>query len=195
MKVPESGGNLIIMRRLLLLSAVVMAAHGAVGHAVAQDRANKPDAQAGTVVAGKHLKVRATASDAIVAPGQRFTLVLDVTPGPEIHVYAPGQDGYIPVAFTVAASEDFTSAPAVFPSPRTIFYEPTAERLKVFDAPFRVTAQVTVAATDALRRRAAARERLTIAGSLDYQACDAAVCYRPDSVPLTWEIGLTLRAR
>lgn len=33
-------------------------------------------------------------------------------------------------------------------------------------------------------------ESLTIAGSLDYQACDDTVCFNPVSVPLTWTVIL-----
>jgi hypothetical protein len=31
---------------------------------------------------------------------------------------------------------------------------------------------------------------LTIAGTLEYQACDDTVCFIPQSVPLTWTVGL-----
>ncbi len=48
---------------------------------------------AATAVLGKYLSARASASDAIAAPGQRVTLFLDVTPGKNVHVYAPGQPG------------------------------------------------------------------------------------------------------
>ena len=34
------------------------------------------------------------------------------------------------------------------------------------------------------------RTELTISGTLDYQACDDTVCFTPQSVPLTWTIGL-----
>ena len=31
---------------------------------------------------------------------------------------------------------------------------------------------------------------MTISATLDYQACDDNVCFTPQSVPLTWTIGL-----
>jgi hypothetical protein len=31
---------------------------------------------------------------------------------------------------------------------------------------------------------------MTIAGTLQYQACDDKVCFTPQSVPLTWTLGL-----
>jgi hypothetical protein len=53
-----------------------------------------------------------------------------------------------------------------------------------------MTQDVTLALTPELRRRATAKETLTITGTLDYQACDDAVCYRPDAVALQWTIQL-----
>ena len=34
------------------------------------------------------------------------------------------------------------------------------------------------------------RSELSIAGTLTYQACDDTLCFTPQSVPLTWTIGL-----
>jgi hypothetical protein len=47
-----------------------------------------------------------------------------------------------------------------------------------------------LATTSALRQRAGAKDTLTINGTLKYQACDDLVCYRPDSLPVSWKIGL-----
>ena len=40
-------------------------------------------------------------SDAIAAPGTHFSLVVDVTPGPRVHVHTPGVTGYKPIAVDV----------------------------------------------------------------------------------------------
>jgi hypothetical protein len=63
--------------------------------------------------------------------------------------------------------------------------------VQVFDRPFRIVQDVTLALTPAFRQRASAKETLTVTGTLEYQACDDNVCFRPDSVPLKWTIGLT----
>lgn len=34
------------------------------------------------------------------------------------------------------------------------------------------------------------RPSLTVAATLDYQACDDKVCFLPQSVPLTWMVAL-----
>jgi hypothetical protein len=147
--------------------------------------------QAGaTSVAGKQVTARVGTSDAEVAPGKRLTLIVDVTPGPKMHVYAPQQQGYIPVSLALAESPDYRAAEAKFPPPGTYFFEPLKETVKVYDAPFRLTQEITLALTRELRQRAAARETMTIMGELAYQACDDAVCYRPDTIRLTWTVNL-----
>jgi hypothetical protein len=61
---------------------------------------------------------------------------------------------------------------------------------KVYNKPFQITQTITLATTSALRQRAGAKDTLTINGTLKYQACDDLVCYRPDSLPVSWKIGL-----
>lgn len=145
---------------------------------------------AGTEVVGKYVKVRLGSTDAVVAPGHRITLTLDVTPGPKIHVYAPGQTGYISIALKVNESPDWKFAEPVFPRP-TPFVDPAGERVQVFDKPFRVTQNITTTLTPSMRQRATAHENLTVTGSFEYQACDDKVCYRPETIPVQWTLALT----
>jgi hypothetical protein len=111
-----------------------------------------------TEVAGKHLRVRAGLSDSTAAPGHRVTLMIDVTPGGDIHVYAPGQDGYIAVAVKLDPSPDFRIGEARYPASRDYFFAPLNERVKVYDRPFRILQDVTMALTPALRQRAASKD-------------------------------------
>jgi hypothetical protein len=149
------------------------------------------DSAGTTTVLGKYLSARVGVSDAVAAPGQRVTLTVDITPGRNVHVYAPGQHGYIPIALKFESSPDVAIGVAKYPAPREYVFGPLKERVQVFDRPFRITQDVMLALTPVLRQRAAAKETLTIAGMLEYQACDDKLCFRPDSVPLTWSIGLT----
>jgi hypothetical protein len=154
-----------------------------------------PDAgsanRTGTVqVVGKYLRAAVSASDTVAAPGQRLRLIVDVTPGPNIHVYAPGQQGYLPIELKLAATADFKAAAARFPPSREYVFVPLNERVQVFDRPFRIVQDVTLALTPAFRQRAATKATLTISGTLDYQACDDKVCFKPESLALTWSLGL-----
>ena len=54
-----------------------------------------------TRVSNAHLDFTTYPSDAEVAPGNRFSLVVDIRPGPGVHVYAPGAKGYRAIALTI----------------------------------------------------------------------------------------------
>ena len=123
-------------------------------------------------------------------PGQRVTLALDVTPGANIHVYAPGQEGYIPVALMTSASGEFKASPARYPAPISFYFEPLKETVKIYNRPFRITQSVTLAKTAALQEGAEARGMVLVAATLEYQACDNQICYKPDAVPIRWTIPL-----
>jgi len=140
---------------------------------------------------GRQVSVKAGTSDAVAAPGVRLSLIADVTPGEKMHVYAPDQDGYIPVTLTLEDSDDFKlAAPVEFPSPGSYYFEPLDETVAVYTEPFRIRQEITLSLSREFRARATARETLTVKGTLAYQACDDAVCYRPDSIPLTWTVSL-----
>jgi hypothetical protein len=141
-------------------------------------------------LATRHLKVRLGPDDPSATPGERVTLTVDVTPAPKMHVYAPGQSEYIPVSLELEASKDFKAAPARFPASQPLFLAPINMTAKVYNKPFQITQTITLATTSALRQRAGAKDTLTINGTLKYQACDDLVCYRPDSLPVSWKIGL-----
>jgi hypothetical protein len=144
----------------------------------------------GSEVLGTYLKLGLDNTDPIAAPGHRITLTVDVTPGPKVHVYAPGQANYMPVALTMKDSPDWKAAAAVLPRP-IWFVDPLGERVQVYDRPFRITEQVTLTLTPSMRQRATARDSLVVAGALAYQACDDKICYRPETIPVQWTIALT----
>ena len=138
----------------------------------------------------KYLKVLVTPLDRLATPGSRITLALDITPGPKIHVYAPEQQDYIPVSLKLDPSTDFKVSPAKFPPSQPLFLAPINETARVYDKPFQIEQEITLARSATLVKRAASRDTLVVTGALAYQACDDRVCYRPDSLPITWKIGL-----
>ena len=137
---------------------------------------------AGTVET-PHLQLKTTAGASPVARGARVSLFMDVTPKPTMHVYAPEQKAYLPVSLTLERSPDVTARPAIFPKGESVFFAPTSETQIVYTRPFRIEVPVTVA-----RGRAAGP--LTLAGTLEYQACDDHVCYVPRKVPVTWTLSV-----
>ncbi len=145
--------------------------------------------QGGATTETAHLAVATRVSDPRVAPGTRVALFVDVTPKPKMHVYAPEQKDVIPVSLTLEAGE-FKVHPPQFPRPEKYFFKPLDETQLVFSKPFRIVQDITVALTPAVRERARATGSITVTGTLRYQACDDAICYMPQSVPVTWTIGL-----
>ncbi|MDQ3170374.1 MAG: redoxin domain-containing protein, partial [Acidobacteriota bacterium] len=136
---------------------------------------------------GRQLSVTTSQTDVTAAPGTKVSLLVDVFPKPKMHVYAPEQTGgYIRVELVLDDDAGVTEAKPVFPAASDYYFDPLKETFKVFDAPFRIRQDVTIALTPALRARAAARETLTLTGTLRYQACDDQVCYRPDQVAVSW---------
>jgi Thiol:disulfide interchange protein DsbD, N-terminal len=141
-------------------------------------------------LATKYLKVLVTPIDRLAAPGATITLSLTITPGPKIHVYAPEQKDYIPVSLELQPSTDFKASPAKYPPSQPLFLAPINETARVYDKPFQIEQEITLARSATFVRRAAAKDTLVVTGTLGYQACDDRVCYRPDSLEVTWKIGL-----
>lgn len=153
-------------------------------------RAQKPAKQP-RAVEGRQLSAVSSQSDLAAAPGTKLSLLVDVVPKPGMHVYAPEQTGgYIRIDLDLDEDAAFTPAKPVFPKASDYRFEPLNETFKVFDAPFRIRQDITLALTPALRRRAAARDTLAITGTLRYQACDDQVCYRPDDIKVAWTVAL-----
>ena len=133
---------------------------------------------AATTTQTKHLTI-ATSISAPVAQSRRVSLLVDVTPKNTMHVYAPGQDGYLTIALTLEPNPAFTAAKATYPAGEKIVMEILKETQTVYSRPFRIAQDIT------LRPGAAP---VTVTGTLRYQACDDAICYLPTSVPVQWTI-------
>ena len=145
-------------------------------------------AQDGTQIETSHLAALSYASDTVVAPGNRFTLVVDVTPKPEMHVYAPGDHTYRVIRLRLDTPDFLRSHEVTYQPSETYHYVPLDETVPVYRQPFRLMQDVTIPMSDEIAALASpAGATLTIAGALEYQACDDEVCYLPAEVPLSWD--------
>ena len=144
----------------------------------------------GARLATDHLDVVAYPTDGVVAPGNRFSVVLDVTPKPGMHVYAPGNHSYQVVALRVNPQEGLVVHPAIYPEPGIYHFEPLNEHVEVYDQPFRIVQDITIPIMSEIRERAASGGTLTIDGVFEYQACDDAICYNPVDLPVRWMLTL-----
>jgi DsbC/DsbD-like thiol-disulfide interchange protein len=137
-----------------------------------------------------HLTIATSASPATIAPGQKVTLTVDVTPKPTMHVYAPGQEGYIPISLKLEPDEAFTAAKAKFPAGEKLLMKALNETQIVYEKPFRFTQELKLANSPDLAKRAAGGESLTVKGTVRYQACDDKICFLPANVPVEWSVKL-----
>jgi peroxiredoxin len=143
-----------------------------------------------TRVSSSQLDFTTYASDAAVAPGNRFSVVVDVVPRRGMHVYAPGADGYKPIALNLSPQPFVQFSPTRYPASEIYFFEPLNERVPIFQKPFRLVQEILIEGSADAQAALKGKESLTITGTVDYQACDDAICFNPVSVPVTWTVSL-----
>ena len=91
---------------------------------------------------------------------------------------------------TIAPQPGVIVRAAQFPKPTDYFFKPLNEHVNVFDRPFRIIQDVAIDASREAEAMLKDRTSLTIQATLDYQACDDTVCFNPQSIPLSWTVGL-----
>jgi hypothetical protein len=143
------------------------------------------DASGGTVEA-KQVTLTAAASTPVARPGHRILLSLELNLKPEMHVYAPGVTGYIPIDWkleetTVARAHEFQ-----YPAARTMHLKAINENVPVYLGRTTITREITFGPEAATKPLVTPSGELILKGSLRYQACDDRVCYLPETVALEW---------
>jgi hypothetical protein len=140
-------------------------------------------------VQAEHLQLALQQSDRIGFPGTRFVLAAEVRLPPDVHVYAPGAQGYKPIRLEIDPAPDLELKPAVYPSPKILYLPVINEKVPVFDGTFRITQDVRVSSSSEFWGKLGSDGKtFTIAGKLHYQACDSTKCYFPVSVPVKWQL-------
>jgi DsbC/DsbD-like thiol-disulfide interchange protein len=134
-----------------------------------------------------HLEMTAGLSADELDPGTPLSIIVQVTPKKGMHVYAPGQEDYRPILVVLAANPPVPIRETVYPTPIRYMFAPLKQEVLVYSEPFQLTRDVS-AETDAERAQIRSRSRVTIKGTLDYQACDDNVCYLPTKIPLEWTV-------
>ncbi len=155
---------------------------------------------AATEISTNYVEILTYPSDAVVAPGERLALALDIVPRPNMHLYAPGAEllNYRVINLRIDPQEFLRVIPMEYPESEIYYFEPLDERVPVYQRAFTLLQEVLPLSTRDAQAAYREMDELTITGSLDYQACDDAVCYNPVTVPLSWTVemrGLTSRQR
>ncbi len=137
-----------------------------------------------------HLTLTASISDTTAAPGERLSITVAVTPRRGMHLYAPGKHTYRVVQLSLDPQPWLRTHPTRYPPSEIYHFKPLDERVEVFIKPFRLTQDLTLLATPVAQKLLAAVPSVTIAGALEYQACDDKICYNPSRVPISFEVML-----
>ncbi len=136
-----------------------------------------------------HLQLSLEQSDRTGVPGTRITLGAEVRLPADVHVYAPGAHGYKPIKLVIDSMPEMELKPAIYPQSKTLFLPVIKERVPVFDGTFRISQDVKVSsAMDFAASLGKDGKTFTIAGKLEYQACDETKCYLPASIPVKWQL-------
>lgn len=143
-----------------------------------------------TKVSTEHLELTTYLTDAAVAPGNRFAVVLDVVPKRGMHVYAPGAANYRVVSMKLEEAAMLRLLPLRYPPSEIYHFKPLKERVPVYRKPFTLVQEVILQGDRASQSQYRGKEVLTISGTLEYQACDDRICYNPVALPLTWTVKL-----
>jgi hypothetical protein len=143
-----------------------------------------------TRVSSPQLEITSYATDATVAPGSHFSIVLDIRPARGIHVYAPGVAGYRPIALSVESQPWLLTRSAQYPTAEVYDFRPLNERVEVYQKPFRIVQDVALDASPDAQAALKDVSTMTITGTLTYQACDDQTCFSPQTVPLPWRVAV-----
>src|SRR5258708_13853960 len=81
---------------------------------------------------GKQLSAVASSSNCVVRGGQRVALVLEIELKPKMHVYAPGVDGYIPIAWKMKESPGFAVHDVTLPPSKMLHLAAINETVPVY---------------------------------------------------------------
>jgi len=139
-------------------------------------------------VEAPHLDLALEQSDRTGVPGTRLTLAAEVRLPNDVHVYAPGVQGYKPIKLVIDPIPEVELKPPVYPRSKTLFLPVIKEQVPVFEGIFRISQDVKVSSSSAFWGSVPMEGKaLTINGKLEYQACDKTMCYVPTSVPVRWQ--------
>jgi hypothetical protein len=79
--------------------------------------------------------------------------------------------------------------PAVYPQSKILYLPAIQERVPVFEGTFRIRQDLQVsAAAEFSKSLGEDGKPITIAGKLEYQACNSKICFIPTSIPVQWQL-------
>lgn len=136
-----------------------------------------------------HLTLNASISHAEVMAGEKVSVIFDITPKRNMHVYAPGKHDYQVIAVKIEPQPWLRVAPTSYPPSEIYHFKELDEKVETYGKPFKLVQDVTILKTAAAKKALAAAP-IKLSGTLQYQACDDKVCYAPTKIPVSFELTL-----
>ena len=130
----------------------------------------------------QHVTLAASAAPPFATTGGQVTLLLDVTPNRDVHVYAPGAKDFLQTTLTLSPQGRLTIGKPVYPKAELVLDPVLNERIPEYTKTFRIAQPVTLGPS------VRSREDMTISGVLSYQACNDKLCYPPATASVTWTV-------
>lgn len=141
-----------------------------------------------TVTTTKHLTLTASSSNQVIRGGEHITLRLDIALNPNMHVYAPGVEGYIPIDWKMDNSPAYDGLAVQFPKSKILYLKAIDEKVPVYEGQFTLARELKIAPVAKLTSLLDANRNLTVNALFTYQACDDHMCYIPQKVPVKWTL-------
>ena len=140
-------------------------------------------------VEAAHLQIDLEQSDRSGVPGTRITLAVVVRLPQDVHVYAPGAQGYKPIKLWLDPLAELDFKPAMYPASKVLYLPVINERVPAFEGTFRISQDIRVSSSSEFWGSLGTDGKtFGITGKLEYQACDQTKCYLPASVPVKWQL-------
>ena len=141
-------------------------------------------------VSTPHLDLTSHLNPQVVIPGEEFSLVLDIVPSGQMHIYAPSVTKYKPLMLNFESQPGLVLGALEFPESEDYYFEPLDEHVDVYMKPFRIVQKLVVDMSDDASGSLDDVSSMEVNATLQYQACDETVCYSPRVVPLLWTVQL-----
>ncbi len=173
-----------------LAGALAPAASAQLAPAPSVQRASAPSTQLAPAPSTlQHVTVVPSAATSTVAPGRSTTLHADVTPKPSIHVYAAGATDFKPVTLVITPNPLASPGRPSYTKPDVATAQGSTGNVPAYAQPFRISVPITISAA------AQPGQVVTLAGVVNYQACDDRLCYPPSSAPVVWTLAVKRAGR
>ncbi|HZB89726.1 MAG TPA: redoxin domain-containing protein [Terracidiphilus sp.] len=139
-----------------------------------------------------HVTIATGQSDTSVTPGSLVRLLVNITPGPDTHVYGPGADklDYHVTTLTIAPSDLYQATAVSYPTPKPLEFPELHQTVPVYTGPTVFSVNVAAVVNRNTIPIFAKEPNLPIKGEIAYQACTSTVCYPPAKAEVEWNLNL-----